>query len=124
MAVRVWRPIVRTDSKRFPLFADLDKARSTDRIISLNARFHEVLYAPARTERTLAMIANLRLNFERYLRFTREETHYLEQSQKEHREILELCHARDSVRACALLNQHILGTGTLLVKWLKSQQSG
>jgi DNA-binding GntR family transcriptional regulator len=49
----------------------LDKARSTDRIISLNVRFHEALYVPARKERTMAMIGNLRMNFERYLRFTR-----------------------------------------------------
>jgi len=72
------------------ILAELDKARSTDRIISLNARFHEALYAPARKVRTLAMISNLRMNFERYLRFTWAETHYLDQSQKEHREILKI----------------------------------
>jgi DNA-binding GntR family transcriptional regulator len=52
------------------ILADLDRAKSTDRIISLNARFHETLYAPSRKERTLSMISTLRLNFERYLRFT------------------------------------------------------
>jgi DNA-binding GntR family transcriptional regulator len=30
------------------ILSELDKAKSTDRIISLNARFHETLYAPAR----------------------------------------------------------------------------
>jgi DNA-binding GntR family transcriptional regulator len=104
------------------ILAELDKAKSTDRIISLNARFHEALYAPARKERTLAMVANLRMNFERYLRFTWEETHHLEQSQKEHREILELCIAKDAKRACALLKRHIFGTGTLLIERLKSRQ--
>jgi DNA-binding GntR family transcriptional regulator len=29
------------------ILAELDKAKSTDRIITLNARFHEALYAPA-----------------------------------------------------------------------------
>jgi DNA-binding GntR family transcriptional regulator len=104
------------------ILAELDRAKSTDRIISLNARFHEALYAPARKERTLAMIANLRMNFERYLRFTWEETHYLDQSQKEHREILDLCIAGDAKRACALLKQHIFGTGTLLIERLKLRQ--
>jgi DNA-binding GntR family transcriptional regulator len=104
------------------ILAELDKARSTDRIISLNARFHEALYASARKERTLAMITNLRMNFERYLRFTWEETHHLDQSQKEHREILDLCIARDAERACALLKRHIFGTGTLLIERLKSRQ--
>lgn len=103
------------------ILADLDKAKSTDRIISLNARFHEALYAPARKERTLAMIANLRMNFERYLRFTWEETYHLDQSQREHREILDLCVARDAKRACALLQRHISGTGALLVERLKAR---
>ena len=106
------------------IVAELDKAKSIDRIISLNARFHEALYAPARKERTLAMIATLRMNFERYLRFTWEETHHLDQSQKEHRQILEFCVARDSERACALLKRHILATGALLVARLQSRQAG
>ena len=106
------------------ILAELDKAKSTDRIIALNARFHEALYAPARKDRTLAMVANLRMNFERYLRFTWQETHHLDQSQKEHRQILDLCVARDVERACTLLRQHILGTGSLLVERLQSHQPG
>ena len=96
--------------------------RLTDRIIAPNARFHETLYAPARKDRTLAMIANLRLNFERYLRFTWQETYHLDQSQREHRQILDLCTARDVEGACKLLNQHILGTGNLLVERLQSHR--
>ena len=106
------------------ILAELDKAKSTDRIIALNARFHEALYAPARKDRTLAIVANLRMNFERYLRFTWQETHHLDQPQKEHRQILALCVARDVERACTLLRQHILGTGSLLVERLQSHQPG
>jgi DNA-binding GntR family transcriptional regulator len=105
------------------ILADLDKAKSTDRIIALNAQFHETLYAPCRKERTLAMISTLRLNFERYLRFTWEETHYLGQSQQEHRRILEFCSARDIEGACSLLQHHIAGTGALLVERLKLRNS-
>jgi DNA-binding GntR family transcriptional regulator len=105
------------------ILADLDKAKSTDRIISLNARFHETLYAPSRKERTLTMISTLRLNFERYLRFTWEETHYLEQSQREHREILRLCRNRDIAGACSLLQSHIAGTGALLIQRLEQLRS-
>ncbi len=105
------------------ILADLDRAKSTDRIISLNARFHETLYAPSRKERTLRMIATLRLNFERYLRFTWEETHYLEQSQREHRQILEFCRKPDVDGACSLLQRHIAGTGGLLVQRLEARHS-
>jgi DNA-binding GntR family transcriptional regulator len=106
------------------ILAELDRAKSTDRIIALNARFHEVLYAPARKDRTLAIVANLRKNFERYLRFTWQETHHLDQSQKEHRQILDLCVAGDAERACTLLKQHILATGRLLVQRLQLHQHG
>jgi DNA-binding GntR family transcriptional regulator len=105
------------------ILAELDKAKATDRIISLNARFHETLYAPSQKERTLSMISTLRLNFERYLRFTWEETHYLEQSQREHRQILELCRRRDVEGACSLLQRHIAGTGGLLVQRLEIRRS-
>lgn len=103
---------------------ELDAARSTDRIIALNARFHTALYAPARRERTFAMIAMLRSNFERYLRFTWEETEHLAQSQREHRAILEACRLRDRARACALLQQHIRATGDLLVQRLRARRAG
>jgi DNA-binding GntR family transcriptional regulator len=106
------------------ILAELDKAKSIDRIIALNARFHETLYAPARKERTLVMIATLRMNFERYLRFTWEETHHRDQSQKEHRQILDFCVARDIQRACALLKRHVLATGALLVERLRLRQAG
>jgi len=105
------------------ILAELDKARSTDRIIALNARFHAALYAPARRERTARMIATLRLNFERYLRFAWEATRHLEQSQREHRQLLERCRQRDVDGACALLRRHIAATGMLLVQRLKARAS-
>jgi DNA-binding GntR family transcriptional regulator len=103
------------------ILAELDKAKSTDRIIALNARFHAALYAPARRERTSRLIATLRLNFERYLRFAWEETRHLDQSQREHRQILERCRNRDVDGACALLQRHIAATGVLLVQRLKAR---
>jgi DNA-binding GntR family transcriptional regulator len=69
------------------------------------------------------MISTLRLNFERYLRFTWEETHYIEQSQREHRELLRFCRDRNVERACSLLQQHIAGTGALLVERLRQMRA-
>jgi hypothetical protein len=52
------------------------------------------------------------MNFERYLRYTWEQTHHLEQSPRsEHRSILALCEMRDVERACDLLRKHVLGHG-------------
>jgi len=64
------------------------------------------------------LIGSLRLNFERYLRFTWEETLHRDQSQREHRQIMIFCKRGDSPAACALLQEHILGTGRLLVERL------
>ncbi|WP_211099876.1 GntR family transcriptional regulator [Azospirillum brasilense] len=103
---------------------ELDAADTVDARILLNAQFHECLYAPAHRERTLALINNLRLNFERYLRYTWEETHHLEQSQAEHRQILNLCELRDVERACDALRKHVLATGDLLVDSLRGLGNG
>ena len=102
---------------------ELDRAESIDDIVSLNARFHETLYAPARRERTLSIITMLRLNFERYFRFTWEGTSYLARSQGEHRDILKCCRDRAAEKACVLLRKHILGTGRLLAQRLKQLET-
>jgi DNA-binding GntR family transcriptional regulator len=101
----------------------LDRAESTDDIISLDARFHETLYAPARRERTLSIIATLRLNFERYFRFAWEGASHLAQTQREHRAILKCCRNRTAEKACVLLKKHILGTGTPLLQRLKELEA-
>jgi DNA-binding GntR family transcriptional regulator len=102
---------------------ELDGAESSDDIISLDARFHETLYAPARRERTLSMIATLRLNFERYFRFAWERASHLKQAQREHRQILKCCRERSGEKACTLLSKHILGTGTALLRRLKELET-
>lgn len=101
----------------------LDDARAADEIIALNARFHDTLYAPAGKARTFAMIAGLRRNFERYLRFAWEETRHLAQSQDEHRRLLALCATRDAAGACRLLDGHIRATGALLASCLAAREA-
>src|SRR3546814_2315647 len=84
----------------------------------------DLLYAPSKKNRTLEMIRNLRMSFERYLRFTWEETRHIGQSQAEHKVILDLCRMRDTERACDALRKHILATGDLLVESLSASQQG
>jgi DNA-binding GntR family transcriptional regulator len=103
---------------------ELDGAQSADDIILLDGRFHETLYAPARRERTLAIIATLRFKFERFFRFAwEEETSHLERSQRDHRAILKCCRNRAAEKACVLLKRHILGTGTPLLQRLKELET-
>lgn len=104
------------------LIVQLDKAKTVDDLISLNAQFHRVLYRPCARERTLIMIETLRLGFERYLRFTWQSTSHLRRSQEEHRKLLRLCQDRKVDKACALLRDHITATGTVLVDSLKESK--
>jgi DNA-binding GntR family transcriptional regulator len=103
---------------------ELDMAKLADDIILLDGRFHETLYAPARRERTLSIIATLRFKFERYFRFAwEEETSHVERSQRDHREILKCCKNRNTEKACIALCNHILGTGTPLLQRLKELEA-
>ncbi|MGE8131402.1 GntR family transcriptional regulator [Methylobacterium sp. NPDC080182] len=103
------------------ILTQLDDARTVNTIIALNAAFHRTLYEPAARSRTLALIENLRLNFERYLRLTWEETAHLSQSQQQHHEILRLCRVGASKQATELLHEHIWDTGQLLIGRLKKR---
>lgn len=105
------------------LLSELDAADEVDVIIRLNAQFHRTLYAPAKRERTLALIETLRTNFERYLRYTWEETPHREQSQREHRQILDQCKRGAIEAASETLRRHIAATGSLLVERLESRDS-
>lgn len=100
------------------ILKQLDEARAVDVIINLNAKFHRTLYEPASRERALALIETLRLNFERYLRLTWQETEHLANSQQQHREILRLCCRGDRLRAGSLLREHIWDTGKILIERL------
>ena len=106
------------------LLRQLDRTTSVDEILRLNALFHQVLYAPAGRDRILALIGALRLNFERYLRLTWEETDHLAQSQHEQYELLKLCRAGKRGGASTLLREHILETGRVLAECLKRQFEG
>jgi DNA-binding GntR family transcriptional regulator len=102
----------------------LESAKSVDQIILLNAHFHRALYAAADSPRTMSMVETLRMGFERYLRYTWESTSHRDQSQREHRQLLELCRREKVDEACHLLVQHISSTGALLVKSLASRLPG
>ncbi|WNJ90714.1 GntR family transcriptional regulator [Bosea sp. 685] len=102
------------------LLDELDVATTTDEVIALNAAFHETLYCPSQRHRTLRLIRAMRLNFERYLRFTWDRMpQHRAQSQAEHRRLLDLCRNGRSDEACALLREHITATGDLLTKSLR-----
>jgi DNA-binding GntR family transcriptional regulator len=98
----------------------LEAARTADEVIRLNALFHDILYSPSKRERTLALVAMLRLSFDRYFHFVCDESGQIPRSHKDHRQLLKLCEARDLEAASTLLRQHILRSAETLNKRLKA----
>jgi DNA-binding GntR family transcriptional regulator len=98
----------------------LENASSSEEVIRLNAEFHDCLYRPAARERTLALVATLRMGFDRYFRLACDESGQVPKSQQEHRRLLRLCESRDLEGAIALLEKHIVGTGSAIGRRLNS----
>ncbi|MBD2593716.1 GntR family transcriptional regulator [Nostoc sp. MBR 210] len=108
--------------------ADLEKAalilETTDQttdaglLAQLNWEFHAALYTSAERPRLLAMIKNLHINCDRYVRMQMAQMDYQERSQKEHYQLLDACKQRDTKTAVRLLKRHIDTAGEQLVMYL------
>jgi DNA-binding GntR family transcriptional regulator len=101
----------------------LSRARRIDNIVELNTAFHSALYAPSERQTTLAIIDNLRIRFERYLRFVWKTSDHLEHSNAEHTAIMDHAVKRQRDKACVLLAAHIEATGDVIAKRLSQQES-
>jgi len=87
---------------------------------TLNWKFHRSLYEPSGRKKTLALISQLHINCDRYLRMEIQLIADYSRAEKEHHELLSLCQARDKRRAKMCLKDHILTTGKELVRALKT----
>jgi DNA-binding GntR family transcriptional regulator len=100
----------------------LDATNQTTDVASwakLNWEFHSTLYTPADRPRLLTMIKTLHVNIDRYVRLQMEKMNYLEKSQKEHYQLLDVCRQRDAKAAVRLLKRHIDTAGEQLVVYLQ-----
>ncbi|MFJ3048045.1 GntR family transcriptional regulator [Herbaspirillum chlorophenolicum] len=103
--------------------AALEQVQDIDSLITNNLNFHQCLYAKAGMPRTVAILDRLRTSLEPYLRLLWSKTAYKQQSQDDHRAILELCRQRKSEEVQKLLRAHIEETGNEIVHVLKSTES-
>lgn len=88
----------------------------------LNWRFHETLYAPAKCSQTMAMLHRIHKNIDRYLRMQITLTSGWQKAQEEHRNIVNLCRARDVRRAVAALDAHIMDASTDLIRVISERR--
>lgn len=85
----------------------------------LNWAFHLALYAPSGRNATIEMVARIHQQLERYTRMMVSLTEIQAQSDRDHWQLIELCEAKDTLRAVNLLEMHIITGGRYLVDRLK-----
>jgi len=91
---------------------------------ALHREFHVALLAACRSERQLAWSASLFDQAERYRRYSARHRTTARRKSNEHRKIMEAALRRDVETACALLQEHILGTQRSVEAVLKSIDQG
>jgi DNA-binding GntR family transcriptional regulator len=111
--------------------ADLDKAEAaaSEMLVGevvhwgeLNRKFHETLYAPARREQTMILLRRIHHNIDRYLRMQITLTSGWQKAQEDHRNIVNLCRAKDIRRAVVALDAHIMDAAAELTEMISKHR--
>jgi len=108
---------------------DLDKAdaaleamisnRKIENWGQLNWDFHAALYAPSGRGATLRILRRINENTDRYIRLQISLTSGQLKAHREHKQILQFCRTRDTARAVAALEQHVVDVRDGLIRQLK-----
>ncbi|MFB9886865.1 GntR family transcriptional regulator [Balneatrix alpica] len=100
----------------------LDTGTRVENWSELNQQLHAALYRAANKPLAMELIDTLNTRSDRYIRMQLLLTKKVEKAEKEHRELLDLCKAKDSKKAVTLLRKHILEAGQAIEELLRSQQ--
>jgi DNA-binding GntR family transcriptional regulator len=100
-------------------FDDALKRQQVREYGKLNWEFHATLYRTANRPQTIALARTFHMRADRYTRVQLRNTDGGARSQKEHRQLLELCRKRDADAAAALLQKHISAAGKSLINFLE-----
>jgi DNA-binding GntR family transcriptional regulator len=86
-----------------------------------NFQFHMTLYAPSERGTLIQIIESLRRRGERYLRLKLRVEQQWQKSDAEHHAILKACVDGNYQRAVFLLENHLLTTGEMLVRYFENE---
>ncbi|RTL55231.1 MAG: GntR family transcriptional regulator [Bradyrhizobiaceae bacterium] len=100
--------------------AEAESCTSIDRWNDLNRSFHGGLYQPCARPRLLALIGNLNIHVERYIRLLVSQSDYRLQAQREHRAILASARVKNVAALTALIEHHAMETAVQLRRFLSS----
>jgi DNA-binding GntR family transcriptional regulator len=101
------------------LMAKIDKAGNPALRLQLATEFHTVIYTRANRPFFLEQVSRARNNLNRYWRLAWGDQTFPVSTQKEHRKILELCVARDRLGLMAFIEQHIVTSGEVVLRYLQ-----
>ncbi len=95
--------------------------RNVDQWVTLDARFHELLYTFSRNERLVQMMSNIMEQLSRYRIISLANVEVRHNSLAEHQEVIEALKRRDSEMAAAAAALHIENTKHSLLKMLQTK---
>lgn len=101
----------------------IDADGTIDAWADRNLEFHLAIYERANRPMLLALITTLHQLTSRYLMMHVAILNYREQGQREHRDILAACKARDIREAERLLRTHIVDVANLLEEYLRQRSA-
>jgi DNA-binding GntR family transcriptional regulator len=106
------------------IMAKIDKSNNPALRLRLATEFHTVIYTRAERPFFLDQVSRARNNLNRYWRMAWNDSSFPANTQNEHREILELCVARDRAGAMELIERHIIASGEVVLRYLQKTEVG
>jgi DNA-binding GntR family transcriptional regulator len=101
------------------IMAKIDKTSNAAQRLRLATEFHTVIYARANRPFFLEQVSRARNNLNRYWRLAWGDRTFPVSTQNEHQEILDLCVARDRAGLMAFIEQHIMTSGEVVLRYLQ-----
>ncbi len=99
--------------------ADAISHHDMERLVEVDAKFHELIYRSSRNERLLPIMNNLREQIQRFRATSLAYPGRMKQSLEEHRAIVEAIQARDSAMARQLAHEHIENAEQSMIESIK-----
>lgn len=101
-----------------------DNVDTVATFIKLNHQFHMTLYAASQRKFLCDLIKTLRFRMHHYMHAFKVELGDMAQIQREHREILAACAAKNEERAADLIRAHVANVGKSIIEYMRQLESG
>jgi DNA-binding GntR family transcriptional regulator len=105
------------------IMAKIDKTSHAAQRLRLATEFHTVIYTRANRPFFLEQVSRARNNLNRYWRLAWGDRTFPVSTQNEHQKILDLCVAKDRAGVMAFIEQHIMTSGEVVLRYLQRMEA-